>query len=374
MFILLLLADLVLTHAWENTVELGINFIDSKGQHRHEFICLPTQLPNVYSAQDYIYSSLQSVGYVGASSADIDAVHEAMENRMSLGRQHAEQYKFSPHHVTPALNAPTTYRFDERHSDKTSEALIFHVQMAIYNARRGLSKLTKHQHSLYMLHNMTGMSSTSGRHLLNNICSAMETRYLEIGTWHGATLVSSIAGNENNIAAVTAIDWWAWDDPVALTQTLNPTPFSLDKHKIVFGPSELAYRMTVHNILTYTDIGSKVGLIRSDCFKVNTEELLSNNGGKKYNVYFYDAEHEVIDQYMAFTYFNSVLSDLFVAIVDDWNNPNVAEGTSKAFDELQYKVLYGEVLGGGIENHENLKDDLSPWHNGIYVAVVEKKK
>ena len=69
--------------------------------------------------------------------------------------------------------------------------------------------------------------------------------------------------------------------------------------------------------------------------------------------------------------YNSVLDDIFVAIVDDWNHyKTVAVGTNKAFKELGYVVHYGEVLGGGYENNEAN----SPWHNGLYVAVVEKPK
>ena len=64
------------------------------------------------------------------------------------------------------------------------------------------------------------------------------------------------------------------------------------------------------------------------------------------------------------------LSDVFVAIVDDWNNIHaVPVGTEKAFNDLGYKILFGEVLGGG---YDNQLQEVSPWGNGIYVAVVQK--
>ena len=89
--------------------------------------------------------------------------------------------------------------------------------------------------------------------------------------------------------------------------------------------------------------------------------------------YFYDAGHLEQDQYDAFVKYDDLLDDVFVAIVDDWNccnSPQVAKGTNDAFRDLGYIVHYGEVLGGGI----TLNAPDNPWHNGLYVAVVERPR
>lgn len=44
-------------------------------------------------------------------------------------------------------------------------------------------------------------------------------------------------------------------------------------------------------------------------------------------------------QEKAFTYFNSLLSQTFIAIVDDWNWDAVKIGTRNAFQTLGYEVL-----------------------------------
>lgn len=67
----------------------------------------------------------------------------------------------------------------------------------------------------------------------------------------------------------------------------------------------------------------------------------------------------------------SALDDVFVAVVDDWNTPGVSAGTKEAFDELGYRVAYGEVLGGGYTR--GVVHFRNPWHNGLYVAVVQKR-
>ena len=50
-----------------------------------------------------------------------------------------------------------------------------------------------------------GMSGVKSRHFFNNICSCDDTRYLEIGSFHGSTFSSALY--KNKIQAV-AIDNW----------------------------------------------------------------------------------------------------------------------------------------------------------------------
>lgn len=158
----------------------------------------------------------------------------------------------------------------------------------------------------------------------------------------------------------------------AVEQLVNPTPFSQENMIETFGESgKDAYDTVKHTLATYTEGEHLVSLIRADCFKVDVNEVLAKNNNRTLNVYFYDAEREEVDQFMAFMHYDKVLSDVFVAVVDDWNYPPVPLGTKRAFLELGYTVLFGQVLGGGHDNNMAQRNGI--WHNGMYVAVVSKR-
>ena len=98
-------------------------------------------------------------------------------------------------------------------------------------------------------------------------------------------------------------------------------------------------------------------LVENDCFAIALNQISQRN------IYFYDGEHGYDDQVKAFTYYNEILDDLFIAIVDDYDWVEVHTGTQDAFKRLQYQVLYEVWLPPG---------DVTGWHNGLYVAVVKK--
>ncbi len=70
---------------------------------------------------------------------------------------------------------------------------------------------------------------------------------------------------------------------------------------------------------------------------------------------------------MAFTYFDPILDDLFIAVVDDWNWDDVKTGTRLAFEKLDYHVLYE------VELPASANGDTLNWWNGLYVAVISRK-
>ena len=79
--------------------------------------------------------------------------------------------------------------------------------------------------------------------------------------------------------------------------------------------------------------------------------------------------NHALPQANAFYWADPVLADLMIAVVDDWNYEPVQTGTAEAFEALGYEVLEGHVLGAGRENVQ-----LGSWHNGLYVAVVRKRR
>jgi hypothetical protein len=106
---------------------------------------------------------------------------------------------------------------------------------------------------------------------------------------------------------------------------------------------------------------SRIKIIEGDSWKVDRSLL------RGVNVYFYDGAHTKEDHSLAFTYYDSVLANKFVAIVDDWNDVPVREGTREAFAELGYQIVKDwEFMSRG-------NGDAEGWWNGLYVAVINKE-
>ena len=89
--------------------------------------------------------------------------------------------------------------------------LIKHTEKAIYNATENNSKLTDN------ILEMEGMSGHKTRHLYNNICNLPGAKYLEVGTWKGSSLISSLYNN--NLEYSYCVDNWSefndnkWGNP-----------------------------------------------------------------------------------------------------------------------------------------------------------------
>ena len=135
---------------------------------------------------------------------------------------------------------------------------------------------------------------------MNNLCSALNTRYLEVGVWRGSTLVSALAGNEHNMAAVTAIDLWGWD-----REETGLTEFSVERADEVFGDAEGALVAALERLERHTEGGlGLVQVLRQDCFRVDVDQLLADNAGQRFNVFLYDAGHTSAEQKQAFTHYD----------------------------------------------------------------------
>lgn len=209
--------------------------------------------------------------------------------------------------------------------------LISHIDKAVWLAQRKQSKLSLPLGRRVL--KLEGMSSEPVRHLLNNLCSIRKANYLEIGSWKGASLISSGYGNKIN---QFAIDNWSQFD----------------------GPSDIFYS-NVKSLLRkrppiFWDI---------DCFSPEASTLLEPNS---IHIYLFDGEHSEESQYLAFKHYHHVFKDTFIAIVDDYNLPAVQKGTQRAIKDLGYQKLYEKEL------FSKYNGDLSSWWNGLYIAVLKK--
>ncbi len=180
-----------------------------------------------------------------------------------------------------------------------------------------------------------GMSGYKVKHFLNNLCSLPNTSYLEIGCWQGSTLVSALYGNESHINHAVAVDNWA-----------------------EFGGPKVEF---LRNIQKFLNPGL-VHFFEQDCFSMKLE----NSFPVPVNIYFYDGDHSALSQEKAFTFFNDIFEDIFIAIVDDWNWERVREGTLSGFAKLNYRICFDQAI------YTDREGDPDGWWNGIYIAVIKK--
>lgn len=202
--------------------------------------------------------------------------------------------------------------------------LIEFVKESIQKAHEEISKLDPD------IYRIVGASSPKVRRLLNNLCSKSNTCYLEIGCWKGSTLISALYKNQSSIDSAVAVDIAPDVDLLPnTTKFLPPNSFQF---------------------------------YSANCFTIDPLSIIFS----PINVYFYDGEHYFIDQERAFTHYNSVFDNLFIAVIDDWNWDMVKNGTYSAFDKLNYTILYENELPA------RFNGDQEQWWNGIYIAVIRK--
>lgn len=215
--------------------------------------------------------------------------------------------------------------------DDLAKQLIEHVKQSIQNAENGHSKLSKEILSI------SGYSSPKVRHFLNNLCSAPGTRYLEIGVWKGSTFVSALFGNEQSIDDAVAIDNWS-----------------------EFGGPKNLFLKNCSKFL----VGCPFRFYEANCFKIDAKAIFP----QQVNTYFFDGEHTAISQELALTYYNDVLDDVFIVVIDDWNFKAVQLGTEEALRKMNYEILFKTNLPSSCIN------DAKNWWNGLFVAVLRKTK
>ena len=206
------------------------------------------------------------------------------------------------------------------------------IDTAFQNAGNNVSKVTND------ILVMEGMSGTKTRHFYNNLLNIEDARYLEIGTWKGSSVCSAMC---NNKAMVVCIDNWS--------------EFGGPKSEFLFHFE----KFKGENNATF---------IENDCYKVDVSTL------PKFNIYMYDGNHTNESHYKALLHYYNCLDDLFIFIVDDWNWEDVRNGTKNSIQTLNLKVLYERDIRTTNDNThpEHGSPGQKEWHNGIYVAILQK--
>jgi hypothetical protein len=205
------------------------------------------------------------------------------------------------------------------------------VETAFYNAENNISKITND------IINMEGMSGTKTRHFYNNLLTTEDARYLEIGPWKGSSVCSAMYGNK---AKVVCIDNWS-----------------------EFGGPKSEFLVNFEKFKGDND----ATFIENDCYKIDVSLL------PKFNIYMYDGNHTEDSHYKALSHYYDCLDDIFIFIVDDWNDEYVRNGTYDAIQKLKLKVLYEKEVRLTWDNsHTPQPEARATWWNGIYITILQK--
>ena len=208
------------------------------------------------------------------------------------------------------------------------------IETAFHNSENNISKVTE---DILFMEGMTGIKT---RHFYNNLLNTEDARYLEIGTWKGSSVCSAMCGNKANVICID--NWSEFDGPK------DEFMMNFEKFK---GENNAKF-------------------IESDCYKVDVSTL------PKFNIYMYDGNHSKDSHYKALVHYYDCLDNMFVFIVDDWNWKDVRTGTYDSLKKLNLNVLYEkEIKTTNNDTHPPLGSYLqTQWHNGIYVAILQKNE
>jgi hypothetical protein len=188
--------------------------------------------------------------------------------------------------------------------------------------------------------NIPGLTATRVQSLINGLAKS-SSKYLEIGSYQGATAAAALMGNRLHAYFV---DIWQ-EAPQAVREDIStPQTNTLKEFK--------------DNIAQYKG-ENKVFISNSDMFKVNL------NGMSDIDLFFYDGPHDFESTKNAVNYYSPVFAKHAVLIFDDANWTEVVQGAHKGIVESGLKILYSKKILNSFESS-------TEWWNGLYLVVVEK--
>jgi hypothetical protein len=180
--------------------------------------------------------------------------------------------------------------------------------------------------------NIKGFSGKEYKKFVNRLLSRdIVKNYVEIGVWHGSTVIAALNGNENKL------NHWVIDN---FSQFGSPKDDFLNNWNL--------------------NLKCPVNLIDSDCFKIDFDK----QNMKDIDVYFYDGDHKEEDHYLALKYYYPSMANSFIYMVDDWTWTDVQYGTIRAINDLKLKI-HSHISFQGYE-------DSNGWWNGCGIFIFEK--
>jgi glycosyltransferase involved in cell wall biosynthesis len=179
------------------------------------------------------------------------------------------------------------------------------------------------------------------RLFINNFVRSLDdARYLEIGSFSGSTMCSVIA--ENKVRALAIDNWSQFGGP---------------------------YDLFIKNTGKLRDPKATLDILKSDYRAVD----YGNIG--KFNIYMFDGPHSDLDHYDAMHLVLPALDDEFIFIVDDWDWPQVRNGTLRAIEACGLQIDFAIDIRTSMDGTTPaFGGEWSDWHNGYFLAVLTRSR
>jgi len=221
---------------------------------------------------------------------------------------------------------------EKRLAPATEPEWVEHILSAIEAAERCRSQLSDEVLGL------DGMCGEYNRHFYNNLCDFAGCRFLEIGSYHGASACAALYAND--VAAVCIDNW---------------SEFHGRRGRFEDAVRQFRGRSTVE-------------VIEENCFEVDAARL------GPFDVFLYDGNHSRQSQYLALERFAPTLAGYGVVVIDDWNREPVRRGTREAVRDLGLDVAFEKeiVPAPGQTADENREAGRRTWWNGLCVMLVRR--
>jgi hypothetical protein len=184
-----------------------------------------------------------------------------------------------------------------------------------------------------------GLTSQRVKQLLNYL-GAGSKHYLEVGSYLGATLASTI---KDNTLTAYAVDHWSTN-----VQPANGIAFP-ENSKATFVENAKKYKG--NNVIKVFD---------SNFINVNKSEIAN------VDLFFYDGDHSEIATRAAVKYFAECFADTAILIFDDANWSGVVSGAMSGINDTNFDVLYEKKV-------LNSQEDPEQWWNGLFILVIKRK-
>ena len=189
---------------------------------------------------------------------------------------------------------------------------------------------------------ITGLTSTRVQSLINGLAKS-SSKYLEIGSYQGATAAAALSGNK---LEAYFVDMWQSAPQAVRRGWETPVTNTLEEFK--------------QNIKPYKG-DSKIFISNSDMFRVDVSKI------SDIDLFFYDGPHDHESTKNAVKYYYPSFANQSILIFDDANWTEVVQGAHKGILESGLNILYSKKVLNSLESDTD-------WWNGLYIVVVEKNK
>lgn len=190
--------------------------------------------------------------------------------------------------------------------------------------------------------NIPGLTSTRVQSLINGLAKS-SSKYLEIGSYQGATAAAALSGNK---LEAYFVDMWQSAPQAVRRGWETPVTNTLEEFK--------------ENIKPYKG-DNKIFISNSDMFRVDLSKI------SDIDLFFYDGPHDHESTRNAVKYYYPSFANQSILIFDDANWTEVVQGAHKGILESGLNILYSKKVLNSLESDTD-------WWNGLYIVVVEKNK